>query len=215
VTDFDRSSPGRTAAPGAAAFAILFALHHALQGFGPTDTSPAGVAAYQVAHRGLLLGSEVALALALLAFLAFLAPAAVAVRAADRPVLATALLSAGTTLVTLGFVSTAAETALVHLAGTLGPDTVAAVDQLQGRVPVVWSVAALTFALSLAGRGTGLLPRPLATTGLVLAAVFLLAGLSNLVGAGVEGPWSLVGIGLFVVWMLAVAWALWRTDRPR
>src|SRR6476659_7944462 len=68
-----RASSIQVAAIGALVFGVLFLLHHVMQGSGPTGSSAAEVAAYNVSHRGALLGSEVALGLGLLAFIAFLA----------------------------------------------------------------------------------------------------------------------------------------------
>ncbi|MCI4065160.1 hypothetical protein MRQ36_22360 [Micromonospora sp. R77] len=200
----------RSAALGGLGFSVLFLAHHLLQGTGPPSSSAADVAAYDVAHSGALLGSEVALAFGLLAFIGFLAPLTVAVRRAGEETLAVALLVAGVLFLALGFVSTAAETALVRVADSGQPGAVDALQQLQGRTPVVWAVAALAAALSLAVRRTGLLWRGLGTAGLVLAVVFLLAGVSSLLGREVEGGYSLVGVGLFIVWMLLVSAGLWR-----
>ena len=47
--------------------------------------------------------------------------------------------------------------------------------------------------------------------GLVAAAVFLLGSVFSVLGRTPEGGSSLVGVGLFIVWMLAVSVALWRT----
>ena len=199
------------AAIGALVFALLFVVHHVLQGTGPASSSAADVAAYNVAHRGALLGSEVALGLGLLAFIAFLAPFVVLVWRAGQETPAVAVLVAGTVFVVLGFVSTAAETALVGVADSNEPGAVDALNQLQGRTPVVWAVTALAVTVSVAIRRTRLLWRSLGIAGFVLAGVFLLASISNLVGRGVEGGYSLIGVGLFVVWMLALAAGLWRT----
>jgi hypothetical protein len=62
----------RAAAIGGLAFTVLYLVHRLLQGAGPDGPSAAAVAAYQVAHRGALLASEIAVGLALLAFIAFL-----------------------------------------------------------------------------------------------------------------------------------------------
>lgn len=83
------------AAIGALVFALLFVVHHVLQGTGPASSSAADVAAYNVAHRGALLGSEVALGLGLLAFIAFLAPFVVLIRRAGQETSAVAVLSYG------------------------------------------------------------------------------------------------------------------------
>jgi hypothetical protein len=63
----------RTAAISGLAFTVLYLLHRVLQGTGPESSSAAAVATYQVAHRGVLVASEVAVGLALLAFIPFLA----------------------------------------------------------------------------------------------------------------------------------------------
>lgn len=151
-----------------------------------------------------------ALGLGLLAFIAFLAPFVVVIWRAGQETPAVAVLVAGTVFLVLGFVSTAAETALVGVADSNEPGAVDALNQLQGRTPVVWAVTVLAVAVSVAILRTGLLWRWLGITGLVLAGVFLLASISNLVGRGVEGGYSLIGVGLFVVWMLALAAGLWR-----
>jgi hypothetical protein len=209
--DGARTPSLRPAAIGALVFGLLFVIHHVLQGTGPASSSAADVAAYNVAHRGALLGSEVALGLGLLAFIAFLAPLVAVVWRAGHETVAVAVLVAGTVFLALGFMSTAAETALVGVADSNEPGAVDALNQLQGRTPVVWAVTALATTISLAILRTGLLWRWLGTTGLVLAVVFLLASISNLVGRGVEGGYSLIGVGLFVVWMLALSAGLWRT----
>jgi hypothetical protein len=69
-------SPGqplRTAAVGGLAFTVLYLVHRILQGSGPVSSAPAAVADYNLAHRGALLASEVAVGLALLAFIPFVA----------------------------------------------------------------------------------------------------------------------------------------------
>jgi hypothetical protein len=209
--DSARGPSLRLAAIGALVFGLLFVIHHVLQGTGPASSSAAEVAAYNVAHRGALLGSEVALGLGLLAFIAFLAPLVAIIWRTGHETVAVAVLVSGTVFLALGFMSTAAETALVGVADSNEPGAVDALNQLQGRTPVVWAVTALATTISLAILRTGLLWRWLGTTGLVLAVVFLLASISNLVGRGVEGGYSLIGVGLFVVWMLALSAGLWRT----
>lgn len=208
-----RRSSLRWAALGGLVFAVLFVVHHLLQGAGPVDPTAAAVAAYQTAHRGALLASEVVLGVGLLAFLALLAPLVTLVRRAGQETLATALLVAGTVFLALGFVSTAAETALVGVAGRHELGAVAALDELQGRTPVVWAVTALVATVSLAARATGFLPRWLGGAGLGLAAVFLLASVSSLLGRSVEGGGSLVGVALFTAWVLALSACLWRAGR--
>lgn len=211
--DDERGRSLRLAALGALSFGLLFALHHLLQGTGPAGSSAAEVARYNTDHRGAMLGSEVALGLALLAFIPFLAGLVPVLWRAGQQTYATAVLVAGTLLLALGFVSTAAETALVGVAGTGEAGAVDALNQLQGRTPVVWSVAALTAAVSLALRQTGLGWRWLAVSGLVVSVVFLLASVSNLVGRDVEGGYSLIGVGLFIAWMWLLAGGLWRAAR--
>jgi hypothetical protein len=65
----------------------------------------------------------------------------------------------------MGFVSNAAETALIWVADHNQPAAVLALDQLQGRTPIVWTITALVAAISLAtyrtawsGAGWGRLP---------------------------------------------------------
>ena len=209
--DSERRTFLRLAAVGALVFGVLFVLHHLLQGSGPASASAAEVAAYNVAHRGALLGSEVALGLGLLAFIAFLAPLTVVVWRVGCETVAVALLVAGTIFLALGFMSVAAESALVGVADKGEPGAVDALNQLQGRTPVVWAVSALAVIASLAILRSGLLWRWLGISGLVLAGVFLLASISSLVGRGVEGDYSLIGVGLFISWMLALSAGLWRT----
>jgi hypothetical protein len=56
----------------------------------------------------------------------------------------------------MGFVSNAAETALIGVADSNQPAAVVALDQLQGRSPIVWTVTALVAVLSMAIQRTGL-----------------------------------------------------------
>jgi hypothetical protein len=203
--DDRRASSRRLAAVGALAFSLLFVVHHVLQGTGPVSSSPADVSAYNIANRGALLGSEVALGMGLLAFIAFLAPLVAAIWQPEQETLAVAVLIAGIVFLAMGFMSAAAETALVGIAGNNEPGAVDVLNQLQGRTPVVWAVTALATTISLAILRTGLLWRWLGISGLVLAAGFLLASISSLVGRGVEGGYSLIGVGLFTVWMLALS----------
>ena len=201
----------RVAALGALVFGLLFVVHHVLQGTGPGSSSPAEVAAYNITHRSALLSSEVALGLSLLAFIAFLAPLVAVVWRVGHETTAVAVLVAGTVFLAMGFMSTAAETALVGVSDANEPGAVDALNQLQGRTPVVLAVTALATVISLAVLGTGLLWRWLGISGLVLAGVFLLASVSNLVARDLEGGYSLIGVGLFTVWMLALSAGLWRT----
>jgi hypothetical protein len=41
--------------------------------------------------------------------------------------------------------------------------------------------------------------------------VLLVGSVVSVLGPTPEGGWSLVGVGLFVLWMLAVSVGLWRT----
>jgi hypothetical protein len=211
TTDRSPAQLLRTAAVGGLAFTVLYLVHRLLQGTGPNGSSAATVAAYQVAHRGVLLASEVAVGLALLAFIAFVAALVPVIWRAGQETLAVAVGISGGVFVAMGFVSNAAETALIWVADTNQPAAVLALDQLQGRTPVVWTITALVAAISLAIHRTGLVGRWLGLVGLVVAAIFLLGSVFSVLGRTPEGRSSLVGVGLFIVWMLAVSVGLWRT----
>jgi hypothetical protein len=202
--------PLRSAAIGGLAFTVLYVVHRLLQGTGPDGTSAVAVASYQVAHRGALLASEIAVGLALLAFIAFLAALVPVIWRAEQEPLAVAVAISGGVFVAMGFVSNAAETALIGVADTNQPAAVLALNQLQGRTPVVWTITALVAALSLAIWRTGLVGRWLAVAGLVAAAIFLLGSIFSVLGPTPEGGSSLVGVGLFILWMLALSVGLWR-----
>jgi hypothetical protein len=207
-------SPGaasRTAAISGLAFTVLYLLHRLLQGTGPDSATAAAVAAYNVAHRGALLASEIAVGLALLAFIPFLAALVPLIWRAGQQSLAVAVGISGSTFLAMGFVSNAAETALIGVADSNQPAAVLALDQLQGRTPIVWTITALVAALSLAIRRTGLVWRWLGVVGLVAAAVFLLGSVFSVLGRTPEGKGSLIGVGVFIVWMLALSAGLWRT----
>jgi hypothetical protein len=212
TTDRPPGQPFRTAAIGGLAFTILYVAHRLLQGTGPDTSSAPAVAAYQLAHRGALLASEVAVGLALLAFIPFLASLVPVIWRAGQETLAVAVAISGGVFVALGFVSNAAETALIGVADANQPAAVLALDQLQGRTPIVWTITALVAALSLAIHRTGLVGRWLGVAGLVAAAVFLLGSVFSVLGRTPEGGSSLVGVGLFIVWMLALSGSLWRTS---
>jgi len=201
----------RTAALGALGFDLFYVVHRLLQGLGPEDATPAGIAAFNVGHRSALLASEVAVGVALLAAIVFVAALSPVVRRAGQDTLATAIVISGTVFVTLGFVSQAAETALVGAADAGDLSAVLALNQLQGRTPIVWSMTALTAAVSLAAMRTRLLPKWLGVAGLVAAGVFALGSIFSVLGRTVEGNSSLFGVGLSIVWMLLVALFLWRT----
>jgi hypothetical protein len=211
TTDRPPGQPFRTAAIGGLAFSVLYLLHRVLQGSGPDGSSVAAVAAYQVAHRGALLASEVAVALALLAFIGFLAGLIPVIWRTGQETLALAVAISGGVFVAMGFVSNAAETALIGVADANQPAAVPALNELQGRTPIVWTITALVAALSLAGWRTGLVGRWLGVLGFVATAVFLLGSVFSVLGRTPEGSSSLVGVGLFIVWMLALSLSLWRT----
>jgi hypothetical protein len=202
--------PLRSAAVGGLAFTVLYLLHRVLQGTGPEGSTAASVAAYNVAHRGALLASEVAVGLALLAFIGFLAALVPGIWRAGQETLAVAVAISGGVFVSMGFVSNAAETALIGVADSNQPAAVLTLDQLQGRTPIVWTITALVAVLSLAIYRTGLAWRWLGVAGLVAAAVFLLGSVFSVLGRTAEGRSSLVGVGLFIVWMLALSVGLWR-----
>jgi hypothetical protein len=206
-------SPGqplRTSAIGGLAFTALYLLHRVLQGTGPESSTAAAVAAYQVAHRGVLLASEVAVGLALLAFIPFLATLVPVIWRAGQESLAVAVAISGGVFISMGFVSNAAETALIGVADSNQPAAVLALDQLQGRTPIVWTITALVAVLSLAIYRTGLVGRWLGVVGLVAAVGFLLGSVFSVLGRTPEGSSSLVGVGLFIVWMLLLSAAMWR-----
>jgi hypothetical protein len=79
----------RTAALGALVFDVLYVVHRLLQGLGPDDATPAGISAFNLAHRSALLASEVVVGLALLAVIVFIAAFASVIRQAGRDALAT------------------------------------------------------------------------------------------------------------------------------
>jgi hypothetical protein len=118
---------------GGLAFTVLYLVHRILQGTGPDGSTAAAVADYTVAHRGVLLASEVAVGLALLAFIPFLAALVPVIWRAGQGPLAVAVATSGGVFLAMGFVSNAAETALVGVADSNQPAAVLALDQLQGR----------------------------------------------------------------------------------
>jgi hypothetical protein len=65
--------------------------------------------------------------------------------------------------------------------------------------------------LSLAIQRTGLVGRWLGVVGLVAAAIFLLGSIFSVLGRSPEGNSSLLGVGLFIGWMLVLSAGLWRT----
>jgi uncharacterized membrane protein (GlpM family) len=206
--------PLRNAAIGGLAFTVLYLLHRLLhrllQGTGPDSSTAAAVAAYHVAHRGALIASEVAVGLALLAFIPFLAALVPVIWRAGQETLAVAVAISGGVFLAMGFVSNAAETALISVADSNQPAAVLALDQLQARTPIVWTITALVAVLSLAIQRTSLVWRWLGVVGLVAAAI-LLGSVFSILGRTPEGSSSLLGVGLFIVWMLVLSAGLWRT----
>jgi len=93
--------------------------------------------------------------LALLAFIPFLAALIPIIWRAEQEPLAVAVGISGGVFLAMGFVSTAAETALIGVAGANQP-AVLALNQLQGRTPVVWTITALVAAVPLPVYRTGL-----------------------------------------------------------
>jgi hypothetical protein len=203
----------RVAALGAVAFDVLFVGHHVLQASGPAGSTADAVAAYNASHRTALLVSEVLVGLALLAAIAFVAGLAAALRDAGQPTYATAVTVSGSVFVAIGFLSQAAETALVHVADQGDSSAVLALNELQGRTPVVWTIVALTASASWGARRAVLVPRWFGLAGLGAAAVFLLGSVFSILGRTSEGSSSLFGVGLFVLWMLVLAVLLWRRAR--
>jgi hypothetical protein len=102
-----------------------------------------------------------------------------------------------------------AETALIGVADSNQPAAVLALDQLQGRTPIVWTITALVAVLSLAIQRTGLVWRWLSAAGMAAAVIFLLGSVFSVLGRTPEQNSSLVGIGLFIVWMLLLSIGLW------
>jgi hypothetical protein len=209
----DRSPgrPLRTAAISGLAFTVLYLVHRILQGTGPGSSAAVAVADYNLAHRGALVASEVAVGLALLAFIPFLAALVPVIWRAGQETLAVAVAISGGVFVAMGFVSNAAETALIGVAHNHQPAAVLALDQLQGRTPVVWTITALVAVLSLAIQRTGLAGRWLGVVGLIAAVIFLLGSIFSVLGRTPEGSSSLVGVGLFIGWMLVLSAGLWRS----
>jgi Domain of unknown function (DUF4386) len=209
----DRSAL-RTAAFSGLAFDLLYVIHHLLQGLGPDDTSAAGIGLYNATQRSRLLLSEIALGLALLAAIGFVAALPPVLRRAGQETLATAVVVSGSVFVAMGFLSQAAETALVGVADKGNESAVRALNELQGRTPNVWTITALAVIVSLAALRTGLLPRWLGIAGLVAAGVFALGSIFSVLGRKVEGTSSLYGNALFVLWLAAVSIGLLRAAGP-
>lgn len=201
----------RLAAFGALGFAVLYLLHRLGQGLGPADSSPSVVAAYETAHRGALLASEIAVALALLAFIAVPAGLFPLWWKGGQEGLAVALVVASAVFVSTGFMSIASETALANATNELS--AVVALNQLQGRVPVVWAFTAVAAVIGWALLRTGLAARWLGIVTVVAAAIFLLGSVFSLLGSTPEGRSSIYGIGVSILWMFLLALGLWQASR--
>jgi hypothetical protein len=186
----DRSSGQRlrTAAIGGLAFTVLYITHRVLQGTGPDGSTAQAVAAYNLSHRSTLLASEIAVGLALLALIPFLATLVPVIWRAGQETLAVAVGISGGVFVAMGFVSNAAETALIGVADSNQPAAVLALNQLQGRIPIVWTITALVAVISLAIHRTGLVWRWLGVVGLVAAAIFLLGSVFSVLGSTPREP---------------------------
>jgi hypothetical protein len=110
--------------------------------------------------------------LALLAFIPFLAALVPVIWRAGQETLAVAVAISGGVFLAMGVVSNAAETALVGVADSNQPAAVLALDQLQGRTPVVWTITALVAVLSLAIYRSGVVGRWLGVVGVLATVVF-------------------------------------------
>ena len=201
----------RLAAVGALGFTVLYGLHRMWQGLGPDDASASAVADYQVVHRNALLASEVAVGLALLLFIAVPAGLVPALWKAGQEGPAVAVAVSATVFVSMGFGSTAAETALANVSDE--PAAVLALNQLQGRVPVVWAFTAVAASTGWAILRSGLLWRWFGYVSLAAAAVFLLGSIFSVLGPTPEGRSSIYGIGLSMLWTLLLGVGLWQASR--
>jgi hypothetical protein len=202
----------RTAALGALVFDVPYVVHRLLQGLGPDDATPAGISGFNLAPRSALLASGRGRIGAagrdrVHRRLRIPDPAGGPGRSGHRRH------GERGGVRRAGFISQAAETALLGVANAGDQSAVLALNHLQGRMPIVWTITALTAAVSLAGLGAPLLPTWLGVAGLLAAGVFALGSMSSVLGRTIEGNSSLFGVGLFVVWLLwllLVALCLWR-----
>jgi hypothetical protein len=192
------------AAGGGLTFVVCYLAHRLLQVPGPVDGSAAAVAADLVEHRDRLLAGEICSGLGLLGFVVFLAALLTVLRRAGVRTAHCVVLVAGSVFVALGYVSTAAETALVHLAATEDLTAIRVLFELQARIPVVFAAAAFTAATAIAGGTARLLSRPVAAAGLALAAVFAVGAVLSVVGPA-AGEGSPIGPVLFLAWMLTLS----------
>jgi hypothetical protein len=193
-------------------FVALFATHRVLQGGGPAAGSAEVISAYLTEHRGAWLLSQILNGLGLVMFMLFVVSLAGALRRTDGFLAAAGVIVSGSVFVALGMVSTAAETALLAVAGSGQPAAVLVLFELQARVPVVFAVAAFTAVTALAAWRGGLVPPWLGVIGLVAAGVFLIAAALSMlapVGAGDSSP---IGPALFAVWLLVLCGGLFRAS---
>ena len=207
-----RSSQLRWAAAGGAAFVVCYSAHRLLQGTGPEGTDPAAVSEWIVAQRGALLASEIALGVALLAYLVFVAPLVDVLQSEVGTVAAAGFAVAGGVFIAMGLVSNAAETALFS---TDGSELVAieVLDGLQRRIPNVLAAAMLGGALAPAFLRGALAWRWVGFASIVAAALFFLGYVFGVVGSSPESGASVFGVAIFVLWMALVCSALWVTAR--
>ena len=156
-----------------------------------------------------MLASEVAVGLALLAIIVFIAAFTSLIRQAGRDTLATAITRNGAAFVAMGFISQAAETALVGVADAGDQSAVLALNHLQGRIHRVDHYRAHRGGLP--RRTTYPAPADLVgyhgTRRRRCVRAWLM---SSVLGRTVEGNTSLFGVGLFIVWLLLVAVCLWQ-----
>jgi len=202
----------RNAAIGGLAFTILYLLHRVLQGTGPDRSTAAAVAAYHVVHRGALVASEVAVGLALLAFIPFLAALVPVIWRAGQETLAVAVAISGSIFVAMGFVSNAAETALIGVADSNQPAA--------GRTGPGSAAGPYPDRVDDHGAGRGALAgdpahqpgRALARRGGLGRRGSLPAGLHlQRPGTNPRRDFVPCRVGIFIVWMLLFSVGLWRT----
>lgn len=202
-------SSGGLAGASGLVWLVLYGAHRALQGTGPANTDPQALSVYFTEHRSAMLLSEAANGLGLIAFALFVGGLVASLRQCQEQVITDAVLVSGTLFVAMGLVSTATETALVHVAESADLSATRVLFELQARVPVVLAITALTFVTSWALLRTSLLPRWVGITGLGVSALFVVGSVSSLVGPP-EGGASLVGVGLFLLWMVVLCVGLLR-----
>ena len=207
-----RASQLRWAAAGGAAFVVSYSAHRLLQGAGPEGTDAAAVSEWIVAQRGALLASEIALGVALLAFLGFVAPLVDVLQCEVGTLVAAGFAVAGAVFIAMGLVSNAAETALFS---TDGRELVAieVLDGLQRRIPNVLAAAMLGGALAPAFLRGALAWRWVGFASVAAAALFFLGYVFGVVGSNPESGASVFGVAIFVIWMALVCTALWVTAR--